>query len=132
VQQHSGGVEDGAERGGGAGQRVERGVDDVGRGQRALPHGLLRGDHRGLHPLAPQAGGDVGQPRVGQHRVGARHSPARIHQPILVFRQDRRRPVDGARCTSATGRGDHRRPRLLGMVDSTAPRRLTQFSHGAG
>ena len=83
VQQHPGGVEDGAERGGGAGQRVERGVDDVGRGQRALPHGLLGGDDRGLHPLAPEPGGDVGQPRVGQHRVGARNTPARIHLAIL-------------------------------------------------
>ena len=65
------------------GQRVERGVDDVGRGQRALPHGLLGGDDRGLHPLAPQPGGDVGQPRVGEHRVGARDTPARIHLAIL-------------------------------------------------
>jgi hypothetical protein len=41
--------------------------------------------------------------------------------------------MDAVRCrTSDTGRADDRRPRLLGMVDSTAPRRLTQFSHGAG
>ena len=38
------------------------------------PHGLLGGADRGLHPLAPQPGGDVGQPRVGEHRVGARYT----------------------------------------------------------
>ncbi len=83
VQQHAGGVEDRAQRGGGGGQRIERGVDDLRRGQRALPHGLLRRNDRGLDPHAPQPGRGVGQPGIGQHHVGARDTPPRIHPSIL-------------------------------------------------
>ena len=71
VQQHAGGVEDRAQGGGGGGQRVERGVDDLRRRQDTRPDGLLRGADRGLDPFTPQPGGGVGQPEIGQHRVGA-------------------------------------------------------------
>ena len=108
-----------------AGQRVEHGVDDVGRGQRALPHGLLGGDDRGLDPLAAQPGGGVGEPGVGEHRVGAGHTPAR--DPPSSPRSYGRRVRDMVRlrspCPSAASRSSATAPVERASSPLTSSRR---------
>ena len=79
VKQHAGRVEYRRQRGHPGGQGGHRRFGHFRRGDLPRPGLFLGRGHRCLHPRLSQPLNRGGEPRVSQHRIGARHKPAGVH-----------------------------------------------------